>query len=144
MNITFTPSKWSCSKIYIWLKFSEYDPPQHPNGLLIVFFSSKYLPFFSQAITHTMLNVIGPLPLWLALLWSNVLHWTMYFRCLCLCFQAMSCILENLYFSEGVLVSLSIGRICLLVKVKTVATVPMKVWNERKSFCLQLLDFSLD
>ena len=81
-----------------------------------------------------MLNVIGPLPLWLALLWSNVLHWTMYFRCLCVCFQAMSCILNNFYFSEGVLVSLSIGRICLLVKVKTVATVPMKVWNEPKSF----------
>ena len=65
-----------------------------------------------------MLNVIGPLPLWLALLWSNILHWTMYFRCLCLCFGAISCIL-TIYFSEGVLVSLSFSRIFLLVKVKT-------------------------
>ena len=81
-----TRSKWSFSMIYILLNFSEHNPPQHPSGHLIVFFSSsKYLSFFSEAITHTMLNVIGPLPLWLALLWSNVLHWTMYFRCLCLC-----------------------------------------------------------
>ena len=33
---------------------------------------------FPQAITHTILFVVGPLPLQLALLWSNVLYWTMY------------------------------------------------------------------
>ena len=52
-----------------------------------------------QAITHTVMFVVGPLPLQFALLWSNVLYWTM-------------------YINEGVLISLSLTRLYLIVSVR--------------------------
>ena len=54
---------------------------------------------FPQAITHTILYAVGPLPLQLALLWSNVFYWTM-------------------YINEGVLISLSLTRLYLLITVR--------------------------
>ena len=51
-----------------------------------------------QAITHTVLYLVGPLPMSLALFWSNFVYWTM-------------------YFNEGILISLSISRLYLLIKV---------------------------
>ena len=54
---------------------------------------------FPQAITHTVLYAVGPLPLQLALLWSNVFYWTM-------------------YINEGVLISLSLTRLYLLITVR--------------------------
>ena len=54
---------------------------------------------FPQALTHTILYVVGPLPLQLALLWSNVLYCTM-------------------YVNEGVLISLSLTRLYLIVSVR--------------------------
>ena len=48
---------------------------------------------------HTSLFVVGPLPLQLALLWSNVLYWTM-------------------FINEGVLISLSLTRLYLLINVR--------------------------
>ena len=54
---------------------------------------------FPQAITHTILYAVGPLPLQLALLLSNVFYWTM-------------------YINEGVLISLSLTRLYLLITVR--------------------------
>ena len=54
---------------------------------------------FPQAITHTILYLVGPLPLPFALLWSNLLYWTM-------------------YINEGVLISLSLTRLYLLINVR--------------------------
>ena len=51
-----------------------------------------------QAITHTVLYLVGPLPMSLALAWSNFVYWTM-------------------YINEGILISLSISRLYLLIKV---------------------------
>ena len=54
-----------------------------------------------QALTHTILYVVGPLPLSVALLWSNLLYWT-------------------IYVNEGILISLSLTRLFLIIKVSPV------------------------
>ena len=51
-----------------------------------------------QAITHTVLYLVGALPMSLALFWSNFVYWTT-------------------YINEGILISLSISRLYLLIKV---------------------------